>query len=398
MLFNGVGAIGVVVQLGALAFLVGGLQLHYLTATVIAVEAAILHNFMWHHNWTWRDRPSRTFAGAAARLVRFHLLNGVVSLVGNVAVMAALTGGLGMHPVAANAMAIGACSTVNFLASEVFVFRTAIVALLVVALTPESTGRLAAAGSMADLQPQTALAWRLYEEQVDARYRKLQPSGERFFAHDEFERPALWKETARRGGIAMMELNAPTPAAKEPSVPDGRIHHWVGAVFVRGVTVEAVVNRLLARAGHEAGPYQDVLASRLIDRQGDRVRVFMKLRRDSIITVTYNTEHAVEYRRLGPIRAASRSVATKIAELSDPGTAQEREKPPNEDHGFLWRLNAYWRYEQADDGVLIECESVSLSRSVPLLIRPFVNGMVEGIARESLERTLMSLRTVLAAI
>jgi hypothetical protein len=88
-------------------------------------------------------------------------------------------------------------------------------------------------------------------------------------------------------------------------------------------------------------------------------------------------------------------VATKIAELAEVGTPREREKPPGSDRGFLWRLNAYWRYETVPGGVLIECESVSLSRSVPLLVRPFVTGTVEGVARESLERTLAGLRAAL---
>jgi hypothetical protein len=133
----------------------------------------------------------------------------------------------------------------------------------------------------------------------------------------------------------------------------------------------------------------------LIARDGDRVRVYMKLRRDSVITVTYNTEHAVEYKQLGSARASSRSVATKIAELTGAGTPQEQEKPQGSDHGFLWKLNAYWRYEQVDGGVLIECESVSLSRSVPMLLKPFVSGTVERIARESLQKTLTGLRTEL---
>ena len=68
---------------------------------------------------------------------------------------------------------------------------------------------------------------------------------------------------------------------------------------------------------------------------------------------------------------------------------------PAKDSGYLWRLNAYWRYEQSNDGVLIECESVSLSRGIPTLLRPFISGVVEGVARESLERTLASLRQVL---
>ena len=75
----------------------------------------------------------------------------------------------------------------------------------------------------------------------------------------------------------------------------------------------------------------------------------------------------------------------------------EREKTPDEDSGYLWRLNAYWRFEQVGAGVLIECESVSLSRAAPSLLRPFISGVVEGVARESLERTLLSVRRALTA-
>ena len=81
--------------------------------------------------------------------------------------------------------------------------------------------------------------------------------------------------------------------------------------------------------------------------------------------------------------------------MQDAGTAKEREKAPGDDSGYLWRLNAYWRYEAVPGGVLIECESVSLSRTVPLVLRRPSAPMVDGVARDSLERTLRSLRAVL---
>ena len=138
-----------------------------------------------------------------------------------------------------------------------------------------------------------------------------------------------------------------------------------------------------------------MLASRLLSRDNDRYRIYMKLRRSKIITVTYNTEHDVQYRHLGGSRATARSVSTRIAQLDNAGTPQEREQKVGSDSGFLWRLNAYWRYEAVNGGVLIECESVSLSRGIPLLLRPFATGAVEGVARESLERTLVGLRRYL---
>src|SRR3981081_916870 len=102
--FNGVGVVGFALQLGVLALLLR-LGLQYLAATALAVEVTILHNFAWHERWTWKDRP----AGAAARwgrLWRFHALNGAVSLAGNLILMRALVGGLGMAPVPANLIAV----------------------------------------------------------------------------------------------------------------------------------------------------------------------------------------------------------------------------------------------------------------------------------------------------
>jgi hypothetical protein len=220
---------------------------------------------------------------------------------------------------------------------------------------------------------------------VDARYWKATPDN--FFALDQ-RRAANWREQAKTM-VPMVEV-PPT------SVSDGKIHHWAGAIYVPNTTVAAVVKRMQDYAGRESEFYREVKASKLLERNGDKVKVFMRLERRAFkVTGTYNTEHAVEYRALPPNRASSRSVSTKVAELEDANTPQERELPAGKDSGFLWRLNAYWRFEQSGNGVLIECESVSLSRAVPWALRPFVTGLVEGIARESLEGTLKSLRTFL---
>jgi putative flippase GtrA len=397
--FNGVGLLGVGVQVGLLGFLVHGLHVHYLVATAIAVEMAVLHNFIWHQRWTWRDRPSASSGTTAARLVRFHLLNGTVSLTGNLAIMAVLSGTFAMEPVAANAVAIAVCSTLNFLASEALVFKATrgsvmpVVVALGLSLCAPSTAHADVA--TAELKAATIAAWQQYERQVDDRYARP-AAAETFFVQDAFKLGAGWRARVTGGQVSMVRVPSFAPGAAVPSVPDGGIHHWAGAVFIPGVTLEHVLRFLQDRAGRESEAFDDVVSSKLISRDGDRLRVYMKLRRESVIVVTYNTEHAVEYRRLGETRASSRSVATKIAELDGAGTAQEREKPAGSDHGFLWRLNAYWRYEQVNGGVLIECESVSLSRDVPFGFGWLVNPKVEGIARESLQKTLVSLRTELS--
>lgn len=116
--FSLVGAIGIVVQLGVLAVLLA-LRTNYLTATALAVEAAVVHNFFWHQRFTWSDRAG---SSAAVRLFRFHLSNGLISVAGNLLLMRMLVGWLGVPVLAANAMAISACFVANFLASDRWVF------------------------------------------------------------------------------------------------------------------------------------------------------------------------------------------------------------------------------------------------------------------------------------
>jgi putative flippase GtrA len=384
--FNAVGVIGMIVQLAVVAIVVRILNGHYLMATALGVEIAILHNFAWHQRWTWRDRPAMSHRATAARLWRFHVLNGAVSLAGNLGLTAFLTGIVGLNAVVSNMIAIVSCSLVNFVASEALVFqprhRRRALSLPVAAFLILSAPPSANAGPRAP----TLAGWRAYETQIDARYNAT--SIEPFFALDRDTEQRRWRESVLKGETVLTKI-------EPPGVEDGKVHHWVGAIFVPGITVPAAIERIQQNAGHESEHYEDVLASRLLERNGDRLRVFMKLRRTNLITVTYNTEHSVEYKRISGTRASARSVATKIAELAGGGTPQEHEKSPDDDNGFLWRLNAYWRYEAVQGGVIIECESVSLSRSVPTLLRPMAGPLVDRVARESLNRTLIGLKTVL---
>jgi len=123
--FYAVGAAGIVVQLMTLAMLRDLVHMHYLTATALAVEIALLHNFLWHERWTWADRTTRGngTGPVLARLVRFNLTTGAVSIAGNLLFMRLLAGWLGIHYLAANLLSIATCSVLNFLASELVVFR-----------------------------------------------------------------------------------------------------------------------------------------------------------------------------------------------------------------------------------------------------------------------------------
>ena len=116
--FNLVGGIGIAVQLLVLATLETGLHFNYLIATALAVETAVVHNFLWHERFTWADRAGAGFT----RFLKFNLTTGVCSISGNLALMKLLVGLGHMNYLKANGITITACSVVNFLVSDGFVF------------------------------------------------------------------------------------------------------------------------------------------------------------------------------------------------------------------------------------------------------------------------------------
>lgn len=117
--FNLVGAMGMVVQLGALAAISRCAPGHYLYATAAAIEIAVLHNFVWHLHFTWRDRRD---GSAVMQLVKFHLSNGLVSIVGNLALMRVLVQTAHVPVLFANAIAIWCCSVANFCLGNCWAF------------------------------------------------------------------------------------------------------------------------------------------------------------------------------------------------------------------------------------------------------------------------------------
>ena len=122
MKFNLVGGVGITVQL-LMLWLLTTCGLGYMLATALAVESAVLHNFVWHEQFTWVDRRNGRLLQTAARLLRFNLSTGTVSIIGNLLLMRLLVGQAHVRPILANMIAIAACSVLNFIVSDRWVFR-----------------------------------------------------------------------------------------------------------------------------------------------------------------------------------------------------------------------------------------------------------------------------------
>ncbi len=247
----------------------------------------------------------------------------------------------------------------------------------------------------ATLQPNTVKAWDRYVAATEARITRELSAPRGFLVSDFSSEAASARERVLRGEVLIEKTSSTRNAGATIDVPDGLISHWRGSVFLPGVTLDALLQRL--QHPNERGPHQqDVLALRVLARQPNHLRLSIRMTRSKIVTVTYDTEHVLDYRRHSSTRASSRSVATKIAELDGVGTSAEREKPQGEDRGFVWRLNSYWRYEQVAGGVIVELESLTLSRSVPLGLAVVVEPIIDRVARESISRTLDNVRQTYA--
>jgi len=245
----------------------------------------------------------------------------------------------------------------------------------------------------ADLQPKTVAAFDRYvtltEAGMDA------PGG-----------AALWIDTlpaARkqevgdqlRNGTIVVERVVTKDGTRDIDIPEGLIHHWVGTVFVAGVQLQDAV-ALLQDYDHHATIYAPaVQRSKVLTRDGDRFTVSLRFYQKKGIAVVLNSEHEARFVRRAPGEVRSRIHSTRIAEVEEPGTPDEREKPVGRDGGYLWRLNTYWRFVERNNGVYIQCESITLTRTIPTglgwLVGPFVN----SVPRESLEFTLDTTRKAL---
>ncbi len=233
------------------------------------------------------------------------------------------------------------------------------------------------------LHPETNRAFDEYARSVrQSLENRLQGSG-----------PLLWIEADQKQieSAVAGEVVTEHIDTGDVDVPDGMIHDWIGVMFIPGGTAKETIG-VLQDVDQHAKYYPEVLESRVISRDGDTLRSFLRLRKQKVLTVVLDTEHESRYRRLTDQLWYMNSRSTKIAQVKDAGSPNESVMPVGEDGGFLWRLNAHWRVSEVGDGTWVELRTLSLTRGIPFglgwMIRPFIT----GIPKESLASTLNGTR------
>ena len=195
--------------------------------------------------------------------------------------------------------------------------------------------------------------------------------------------------------VHVEELETKDEAKKQIKVTDGTIHHWLGAIYVPGKSLQDVLRWVRDYDRHK-DYFVDIEQSSLKRQDGDTYDVFLRMKRSKwTVTARFNTDHRVVYSHHGIGRASSKSVATRIRQLDKEGN----EYLPGRDDGYLWRLNSYWRFSEHDGGVIVECETIGLSRSLGSFVGFFdfltfggISKIAESIAEEALTDMLTALR------
>jgi hypothetical protein len=250
--------------------------------------------------------------------------------------------------------------------------------------------------SAAELKPKTTEAFDKYVAATEARMTQELRSGNSFLYVDALPANDLKEayDRLKRGEILVEHRETKAPGVSS-DVPDGLVHHWVGLVFIPGVTLAQALP-VLKDYEHRAELYKPaVTASRLISHQGDDYKIFLRLYEKKFTTVAFNTEYDVHWGGLDQRRLYSDSISTRIAQLKNPDNPDAGEYPVGKGNGFLWRFNTYWRYEEKDGGVYLQCEAVSLTRDIPFGLAWLIKPLVTKIPRDSLNRALGRTRQVL---
>jgi hypothetical protein len=241
-----------------------------------------------------------------------------------------------------------------------------------------STPRLLIAGPT----PAAVSAFNSYTKAVESRLTQQHRSTNTFLAplNPETENTRLIK------GELIIEKLTPTTT----DLSGALLHHWRGTAFAPGAKASDFEQLMRDFDSYPQHFAPQVLQAKVSTQDGDRMQASMRVRQKHVLTVVMDTNYDITFGHLDTRHGYSTSRSTHIAEIDSPGTSDEHTLSTNQEHGFLWRLNTYWTYEERDGGLYLQIEAVSLTRSIPNGVGWAIRPYVDSIPRESLEFTLRS--------
>jgi hypothetical protein len=243
---------------------------------------------------------------------------------------------------------------------------------------------MAAALAAEEPTPEALAGFQTYVDRVEARLAKQHGSEDSFLA-------PVDRAPLQRGEIVIEQLSPATGV----ELPGALIHDWRGTAFLPAATLADYERVLRDFKGYPRHWAPQVVRASVLQQQGEHYQVAMRMMQHHIFTVVLDATYDITFGRLDALHGYSISRSTKISEIDAAGTSRERALNADEEHGFLWRMNTYWSYEERDGGLYIQIESITLTRSVPTGLGWAIGPFIESIPRQSLEFTLRATRDAL---
>lgn len=238
----------------------------------------------------------------------------------------------------------------------------------------------------AELKPEAVKAYDRYTSEIDARWTANKP-------------PFLWTDASaerlaqvKKGQIVVQ----PWKGDGDTFVPGASIHDWIGAIFIPNVTMAKVL-AVLQDYDHHKTIYSGVPDSKLLTHSGNDY-TYHRLRQlnNGPVHGVFRTDFAAHYQEIDPTKWLCLTRTTQVNEIEDYGKPKQKELPVGKGSGYLWKLNGYWRLEQRDNGVYLECETTSLTRGLPPIIGALFVSSTHALERDGLTSTLKATRDAAA--
>jgi hypothetical protein len=245
-------------------------------------------------------------------------------------------------------------------------------ALLVVSAVP----------ALSEEPPQAKAAFQSYIAALETRFDAQNASRESYLWIDQNPQRL---EAIHKGQIQVQQIHA-------PQVDSGTIEDWIGGAFLPNTTLDRVLKVDQDYANYAKYYAPEIVQARLISHQGNQFQVFYRLKKHKVVTVVLDTIHDIDFLPLSNDRYSVRSRSASVREVRNAGESDEEVLQQGEGLGFLWAMNSYWRVERRDGGVYIECEVVTLARSIPFGMGAMLRPTIESFASGSLENTLKEKR------
>jgi hypothetical protein len=207
----------------------------------------------------------------------------------------------------------------------------------------------------------------------------------------------LWLDADSQRHSAVLKGESPIARLDSPDIPGATLEHWIGGEFIPGVTLDKVIRADQDYASYPRFYGPEILDVKVIAHDGNHFKAYYRIKKHKVVTVVLDTIHDVDFVPLTNNRYYIRSHAEQIHEVRNYGEADQKVLPEGQGIGFLWGMDSYWRMEQRDGGVYMECEVVTLGRSVPFGMGALVHSVIESLASDSLKSTLLNKRRAVMA-